>query len=1166
MRRGVRILLIVVGGLAVAVAAGIWLGRDLPRRQVESGLAGKLEARVSLGRLEILGLRHFVLYDLTVTRMAGQPRVGRIRVARLEAVGSPFEMLEGRFDSLAISGLDVRLNPPPPGPWPEPSGPAAEVTVGTLTLDGGTVTVAAADGEATFTVVATFEGIGGELRGELRAGSDGFALEPLLALAGANAAQPASAEVTAFEITAVVADAGRAADLEVRAGGVRARVGGDAVDLGGAELLAEIRQPADGEPYRVEATARLPLFEQARAAAWVDPASFTLVDLDAALIGLELGSAHALVPPDLLPDLGGPLVLAGTADLELQGPGLDELRYRLMVRVERLEAPVPDGLLLARDMGLNAEGALRLAEGERGATVLARLGVPTLEGSYAGFAVPSAVLPLELAFEGAAGASDALHAEGTLALRTAGTGTVEARGTISMASGAPAADFGWSWSGASLARLSGVALELGFDFTEYADLDGPFEASGTFRGALASPRLQVELRLPALEAASPEQPPASDVSGLPAWALRHAQATARITWPSPGTPISLDSLSLEGAAWVDPLPPVPFTLTARGRGDLARRSAHLERLELAAPGLVRLEAGGTGSLDAEPMATAVVHLSQLDVARWQAFLRPLIGDPAPGFSAQGTAVADLTGALRRDGRWSGTGHATIRGSGFASEDGSRVLEGLDTEWDLRLEGEGAASGSLTGSATVAGFQVLWDSFYADGSELTSQLEMTATASLGSAPSDPSWRTGGRVVWTLPEGPRFDAQIQAGAAGPVEYILHVEDADLGPTVERYLRAPLGHTVPFFNRIESGGRLRARVAGRLAGDAVTASGVLQLEDVRIEGTEGVVGALGLDLDFPFDLVLGPGGAGDARPISGEPRIGRVQFDALELGGLLVPATETGLRVVADSLALEEPLAISLLGGAIGFEELVLEDLLRPTRRLRSGILVAGIELGEAARAFDVVPLEGRLDGYLPEVVVSPDLLDVRGGGEIAVFGGMVRFGDISGEDILTRFPKLSFSVEFEEIDLLRVTHTFDFGEMSGIVEGHLHDCELFRWVPTRFDAELRTVRRPGVRRSINVKAINNLAILGTGGRITIFDRGIHKFLDTYTYDALGIRMNLNNDVFLLRGLERRGTRELFLKGRFPFPIDIVNVQPGRSVSFRSMLDRLQSLDISAATTRP
>ena len=143
-----------------------------------------------------------------------------------------------------------------------------------------------------------------------------------------------------------------------------------------------------------------------------------------------------------------------------------------------------------------------------------------------------------------------------------------------------------------------------------------------------------------------------------------------------------------------------------------------------------------------------------------------------------------------------------------------------------------------------------------------------------------------------------------------------------------------------------------------------------------------------------------------------------------------------------------------------------------------------------------------------------------------------------------------------------HTRHF-EMAQYLRGCGHEMVIVA-SDSNYQTGLRTVERKGVSRTLNVKAINNIAILGTGGGVGVFDRGIRRFFDRYTYDALGVRMSLENDVFLLRGLERRGDRELFLKGRLPFPIDVVNAQPGKTVSFRTMLERVRSLDFSAATT--
>ena len=100
-------------------------------------------------------------------------------------------------------------------------------------------------------------------------------------------------------------------------------------------------------------------------------------------------------------------------------------------------------------------------------------------------------------------------------------------------------------------------------------------------------------------------------------------------------------------------------------------------------------------------------------------------------------------------------------------------------------------------------------------------------------------------------------------------------------------------------------------------------------------------------------------------------------------------------------------------------------------------------------------------------------------------------------------------------------------------------------------------------INVKAINNITVLGSGGSTNVLDRGIHKLFDSYRYDRLGVEMALTHDAFTLKGLEQRGGRELFLKGRLPLRIDIVNGSPGRRVSFDAMLRRLADLDYSVET---
>jgi hypothetical protein len=257
------------------------------------------------------------------------------------------------------------------------------------------------------------------------------------------------------------------------------------------------------------------------------------------------------------------------------------------------------------------------------------------------------------------------------------------------------------------------------------------------------------------------------------------------------------------------------------------------------------------------------------------------------------------------------------------------------------------------------------------------------------------------------------------------------------------------------------------------------------------------------------------------------------------------------------------VPFLGGVLGFEALTLAEALRPSWHLRTAILLHQVSLGELSQAFGLFALEGEMEGYFPDVRLTHRTLRVEGGGEFSLFGGVLRVSDISGEDLLSRYPQLAFSAEFHDIDLLQVTRTFDVGEMTGIVQGYLRDCKLFRGVPVQFDGRLETVPRAGVPRTLNVKAINTISLLGTGSKVTVLDRGLQKLFDNYTYERLGIGLQLDDDRFRLTGLEHRGERELFLKGRLPLRIDVVNARPGQTVSFKTMTERVANIEFSMGT---
>jgi hypothetical protein len=394
-------------------------------------------------------------------------------------------------------------------------------------------------------------------------------------------------------------------------------------------------------------------------------------------------------------------------------------------------------------------------------------------------------------------------------------------------------------------------------------------------------------------------------------------------------------------------------------------------------------------------------------------------------------------------------------------------------------------------------------------------------------------------------------------GGLDYDLKVEVPDLGALLESYVQKPFEGSVRAVDPLEAAGRVLVDVSGVLGDARAAVRGNLAVADVVLEGPGASVGVAigGLDLDLPIDLEWA---AGVEAP-TGEPHAGNLRIEKLRLGGADLPPVRTPLAIAADTVRLDRPLSLEGFGGHVELQQLSLAEWTRPSRHLSFGLVLDDLELEELSDAFGLFPLEGRVNGEFPAVRLTPERLEVAGGGGIDVFGGRVEIFDISGREVLGRYPRLAFSARFADVHLLDVTRTVDFGEIEGVVEGEIRDCELFRGTPVRCAAEMHSVERPGVSQRISVKAIRNISILGSGNRVGLLDRGLQSFFKNYTYSEIGIEMTLADDRFLMRGTARRGEKELFLKGRLPFRIDIVNVAPGNAVSFQSMLARLSNLEV-------
>ena len=101
------------------------------------------------------------------------------------------------------------------------------------------------------------------------------------------------------------------------------------------------------------------------------------------------------------------------------------------------------------------------------------------------------------------------------------------------------------------------------------------------------------------------------------------------------------------------------------------------------------------------------------------------------------------------------------------------------------------------------------------------------------------------------------------------------------------------------------------------------------------------------------------------------------------------------------------------------------------------------------------------------------------------------------------------------------------------------ELFAWSPVAFDARLQTPKGDKSRHRISAKAVSSLSNVGGGGGgvVQALQSGVLKFFDEYSYDKLGLRCRLRNDICEMSGIEPAGAGYYIVKGAGIPRIDIV-----------------------------
>lgn len=336
------------------------------------------------------------------------------------------------------------------------------------------------------------------------------------------------------------------------------------------------------------------------------------------------------------------------------------------------------------------------------------------------------------------------------------------------------------------------------------------------------------------------------------------------------------------------------------------------------------------------------------------------------------------------------------------------------------------------------------------------------------------------------------------------------------------------------------------GRLTGQAVFAENGLQrlrvnLNGMGIDDTQGRFG--GQDLNGHIDWAR-----------DGDRRRSHLNWRSGHVYRLALGAAELTLETQGDDFRLPARTAIPVLDGALVLERLQGQGLGTDALRWQFDGSVSPISLEMLSTALQWPPLKGQVSGVIPEARYAGHRLTVGGTLAVRIFQGLISINDLRLDDPLGHIPRVFANLAIEDLDLLSLTQTFNFGKIEGKLAGRVRDLRLEDWQPVYFDAELATPPGDRSRRRISQRAVENIAALGGGGVTAALSRGVVGLFESFRYKRLGFRCRLVNAVCEMDGVAPAPNGYYLVEGGGLPRIDVIGYT--RQVDWRELLARLKA----------
>ena len=326
-------------------------------------------------------------------------------------------------------------------------------------------------------------------------------------------------------------------------------------------------------------------------------------------------------------------------------------------------------------------------------------------------------------------------------------------------------------------------------------------------------------------------------------------------------------------------------------------------------------------------------------------------------------------------------------------------------------------------------------------------------------------------------------------------------------------------------------------------VGASGVRAIDlTANALSVQGDGGNLALDgLEGRIDWL-----AGASRPAT------QLAWRGLGMYRIAVGAGRATLADTNGTLGLAAPVSTSLFGGQFHLQRLALRPAARKGPRLDAALAFTDVDMAALCKVLGWPAFGGTLGGAVPDLSYRDGQLTFAGGLSVNVFGGSVSVTDLALQQPFGNSPQLTADIDASGLDLAQLTGIFDFGQITGTLDGSVHGLRMQDWKPVAFTANLHADGGG----KISQRALKSLTEVGGGGIAGGLQAAVLRVFRNFRYDRIGLSCTLANGVCQMGGIASEPQKDgyLIVDGAGLPHITVIGHE--RQVDWATLVDRLRA----------